>query len=48
MSDETKEKVEEALVNFIVRVSEGKTHCTTEIAILPEVVKALTDFNTNC
>ena len=34
----------ESLVNFITRVSDGKVTSETEIAVLPEVVKALAEI----
>lgn len=41
MDQKQKDKVIEALVNFVVKVSEGNTTSETEVAVLPEVVKIL-------
>lgn len=45
MSLEQKEKVIEKLINFIERVSEGKTTSETETLVLPEVVNALVNLS---
>lgn len=39
-----KQQLVEALANFIIRVSEGKTTSEAEIAVLPEVVNALVNL----
>ncbi len=41
MTKEQCQDVVDALVNFIVRVSKGKTTSEKEVEVLPEVVSAL-------
>lgn len=45
MTNEQWKQVEEALLKFVLRVSEGKTTSETEIEILPEVVKVLAEIS---
>ncbi len=45
MNKEQKKKVVEALVDFVVRVAEGKQTSGTEVEVLPEVVKALIELD---
>lgn len=43
MNEETKEKynqAEDALLDFIIRVAQGKTTSEKEVEVLPEVVKS--------
>lgn len=35
------EEAENALIEFIIRVSKGNATCETEIAVLPQVAKVL-------
>lgn len=45
MSKEQKEKVVKKLVDFVVRVAEGKQTSGTEVKVLPEVVKVLIELD---
>jgi hypothetical protein len=45
VKQENIEQIETALSSFIVRVAEGKATSETEAEVLPEVVKALTNFS---
>lgn len=48
MNDEMKDKykqAENALLDFIIRVAQGKTTSDKEVEVLPEVVKSF--FRTN-
>jgi len=44
MNEKQYEEVVNALVDFVVRVANGKATSETEIAVLPEVVNALSGF----
>lgn len=45
MSKEQKEKVVKKLVDYVVRVAEGKQTSGTEVEVLPEVVKVLIELD---
>ena len=45
MNKEQKEKVVKKLVDFVVRVAEGKQTSETEVKVLPEVVKVLIELD---
>lgn len=45
MTETQYKQVTEALVNFITRVGNGKADFTAEVKCLPEVVRALMDFD---
>lgn len=38
------EEAENALIEFIIRVSKGNATCETEIAVLPQVANALLEY----
>lgn len=44
MTTEQYKQVVDSLVNFVTRVSNGKATSETEIAVLPEVVNALSNL----
>lgn len=48
MSNEQREKVIEALVDFVVRVAKSETATESEIAALPATVNALVNLESNC
>lgn len=41
------EEAENALIEFIIRVSKGNATCETEIAVLPQVANALLEYEIN-
>lgn len=41
MNEEQKDKVTEALVDFVVKVANGKATSEAEVAVLPEIAKLL-------
>lgn len=41
MKGEQKDKVTEALVDFVVKVANGKATSEAEVAVLPEIAKLL-------
>lgn len=45
MNKEQREKIIKALVDFVVRVAEGKQTSETEVKVLPEVVKVLIELD---
>lgn len=48
LSNEQREKVIEALVDFVVRVAKSETATESEIAALPATVNALVNLESNC
>ena len=44
MTKEKREKISEALADFIIRVLEDKTASERDVEVLPEVIKALIEF----
>lgn len=45
MTNEQENEVIKALIDFVVRVSKGKTTSDTEVSVLPEVAKLLLNFD---